>query len=57
MLETLGFLAFVFAILFVALMSPKRTQVPPKPAPKAPAQAADENKKDSDSAQQDGKDH
>jgi len=49
MIETLGFLAFICAILFVALMSPKRTDDPPKPKEKAAAQSADENKKDSDS--------
>ncbi|MGA2707749.1 MAG: hypothetical protein ACLQJ0_13080 [Steroidobacteraceae bacterium] len=35
MIETIGFIVFLLAILFVALMSPKRS---------------DENKKDSDSA-------
>jgi len=38
MLETIGFIVFLLAILFVAVMSPKRS---------------DENKKDSDSADKD----
>jgi hypothetical protein len=47
MLElTLGTLLFVFAILFVAFMAPKRSDKPRKLSPKSP----DENKKDSDSA-------
>ncbi len=50
MLETIGFIAFILAIAFVAFMSPKRTDEPPKrPADGSPPQA-DENKKDSDSA-------
>jgi hypothetical protein len=46
MLETLGFIAFILAIVFVMFMSPKRSDDEPNQSPKA----SDENKKDSDSA-------
>ena len=46
MIETLGLIAFILAIAFVAFAAPKRTDNPPK----RPPQSTDENKKDSDSA-------
>jgi len=51
MIETLSLIAFILAIAFVAFAAPKRTDDPPKKSPKGPAEGADENKKDSDSAQ------
>lgn len=46
MIETLSLIAFILAIAFVAFAAPKRTDDPPK----RPPASADENKKDSDSA-------
>jgi hypothetical protein len=51
MIETLSLIAFILAIAFVAFAAPKRSDDPPKRSPKEPPAGTDENKKDSDSAQ------
>ena len=48
MIETLLFVAFILAILFVALMSPKPSGHDPKPSGKGPDTPGQE-KKDADS--------